>query len=291
MTVDEILSEFSQRQGYFPREAVAAAVEQQASITPYLLDSVNNAAEPDMDKANNNLILFALFMLAQFRETQAYPLITQMINKPEALVRETLGDITTEGLDRILFSVFDGNLVPLKKVIENQHAYEFVRSAAFDALVMVYKTGQLEKTTIVEYFAELYRGRLERDFNFVWTALVKATAQLGCDTLFDDAYKALQDDLVDSFYYRASSFEEDRQKYTNPSQAHEEDYLISDTVTELQNWYTFEPKQEKQPADELQSMNKVIHSEGTLINETPKVGRNELCPCGSGKKFKKCCGK
>ncbi|MDK9721646.1 MAG: SEC-C metal-binding domain-containing protein [Rhodospirillales bacterium] len=22
---------------------------------------------------------------------------------------------------------------------------------------------------------------------------------------------------------------------------------------------------------------------------TPKVGRNDLCPCGSGKKFKKCC--
>lgn len=23
---------------------------------------------------------------------------------------------------------------------------------------------------------------------------------------------------------------------------------------------------------------------------TPKVGRNDLCPCGSGKKYKKCCG-
>src|SRR5207237_6810776 len=23
----------------------------------------------------------------------------------------------------------------------------------------------------------------------------------------------------------------------------------------------------------------------------PKVGRNEPCPCGSGKKFKKCCGR
>ncbi|MHB1743751.1 MAG: SEC-C metal-binding domain-containing protein [Acidobacteriaceae bacterium] len=22
----------------------------------------------------------------------------------------------------------------------------------------------------------------------------------------------------------------------------------------------------------------------------PKVGRNEPCPCGSGKKYKKCCG-
>jgi len=25
------------------------------------------------------------------------------------------------------------------------------------------------------------------------------------------------------------------------------------------------------------------------IRSTPKVGRNEPCPCGSGKKFKKCC--
>ena len=25
-------------------------------------------------------------------------------------------------------------------------------------------------------------------------------------------------------------------------------------------------------------------------NETPKTGRNDPCPCGSGKKFKKCCG-
>lgn len=29
---------------------------------------------------------------------------------------------------------------------------------------------------------------------------------------------------------------------------------------------------------------------GTLVRETPKVGRNDPCPCGSGKKFKQCCG-
>jgi uncharacterized protein len=27
----------------------------------------------------------------------------------------------------------------------------------------------------------------------------------------------------------------------------------------------------------------------TYVRESPKVGRNELCPCGSGKKYKKCC--
>ena len=29
----------------------------------------------------------------------------------------------------------------------------------------------------------------------------------------------------------------------------------------------------------------------TVINNEPKVGRNEPCPCGSGKKYKNCCGK
>jgi uncharacterized protein len=29
---------------------------------------------------------------------------------------------------------------------------------------------------------------------------------------------------------------------------------------------------------------------GTVRRETPKVGRNDPCPCGSGKKFKQCCG-
>ena len=29
----------------------------------------------------------------------------------------------------------------------------------------------------------------------------------------------------------------------------------------------------------------------TYRREEPKVGRNDPCPCGSGRKFKKCCGK
>lgn len=29
---------------------------------------------------------------------------------------------------------------------------------------------------------------------------------------------------------------------------------------------------------------------GPLKRSAPKVGRNDPCPCGSGKKFKKCCG-
>ncbi|MBK9921634.1 MAG: SEC-C domain-containing protein [Elusimicrobia bacterium] len=33
---------------------------------------------------------------------------------------------------------------------------------------------------------------------------------------------------------------------------------------------------------------------GAAVAELPdvkKIGRNDACPCGSGKKYKKCCGK
>ncbi len=34
-----------------------------------------------------------------------------------------------------------------------------------------------------------------------------------------------------------------------------------------------------------------VNENRTVVNEGPKVGRNDPCPCGSGKKYKNCCGK
>ena len=33
----------------------------------------------------------------------------------------------------------------------------------------------------------------------------------------------------------------------------------------------------------------VLPTERQMVRKPPRVGRNEPCPCGSGKKFKKCC--
>ncbi len=32
------------------------------------------------------------------------------------------------------------------------------------------------------------------------------------------------------------------------------------------------------------------HKPQTVVRDTPKIGRNDPCLCGSGKKYKKCCG-
>lgn len=51
------------------------------------------------------------------------------------------------------------------------------------------------------------------------------------------------------------------------------DILDDELLTTSESWEIESP-------DELQP----------FVRPTPKIGRNEMCPCGSGKKFKKCCG-
>ncbi len=43
------------------------------------------------------------------------------------------------------------------------------------------------------------------------------------------------------------------------------------------------------PRKPRQSLPLVAPLEGTIVRESEKVGRNDPCPCGSGKKYKKCC--
>ena len=45
-----------------------------------------------------------------------------------------------------------------------------------------------------------------------------------------------------------------------------------------------------------QRNNKIVHdthlkTKGTPIKNDKRIGRNDPCPCGSGKKYKNCCGK
>lgn len=50
--------------------------------------------------------------------------------------------------------------------------------------------------------------------------------------------------------------------------------------------FTQMPQPEPQPEPELESKQEPLQP----VTVPPKVGRNDVCPCGSGQKYKKCCG-
>ncbi len=59
---------------------------------------------------------------------------------------------------------------------------------------------------------------------------------------------------------------------------------------------TVRVKSEAPKREQVAKPTVAVHGDGTdnrsktVKRSAPKIGRNELCPCGSGKKYKKCCG-
>lgn len=52
----------------------------------------------------------------------------------------------------------------------------------------------------------------------------------------------------------------------------------------LEEWDNIFSKEKQQEIDDK-------YHYGRTIRKGPKIGRNDPCPCGSGKKYKKCCGR
>lgn len=68
----------------------------------------------------------------------------------------------------------------------------------------------------------------------------------------------------------------------------------NDAIRELHEEWLQTPRpalEGKKPAAVLEGGRLFPGKVDTFRRQAPKVGRNDPCPCGSGKKFKRCCGK
>ena len=70
---------------------------------------------------------------------------------------------------------------------------------------------------------------------------------------------------------------------TNPTKA--EELVFKKQMKQVSS--IFSPNKDSEYLDEEED--EEYHTPKTVVNATKKVGRNDPCPCGSGKKYKKCC--
>src|SRR3954468_13634145 len=65
--------------------------------------------------------------------------------------------------------------------------------------------------------------------------------------------------------------------------------LFGDTIDELSRWHGFSDEGRADRERRLQDIEAELGETEPYRNPFKGVGRNDPCPCGSGKKFKKCC--
>jgi hypothetical protein len=302
MTIPEILKELEHYTGRFPMDAMRAAIEQREAITPELLRVLESVAEDPVKHAERKdymLPLFALHLLAQFREKRAYAPIIKMFSAPAETPFDLFGDTVTERLSRILASIYDGNPAPLRGLVESDEVNEYVRSAALDAFLVLEHTGQMPRAEVIEYFRSLFHGKLQRTHSYAWDGFVCAVADLPAPELLEEVRKAYAEGLVDDTVADLEGIERD---IVAPKPwRRDRQRLITDAIAEMEWWSSFHPE------DSWTKKRSKLESPMVLppppapppasyvapkpLAREPKVGRNDPCPCGSGLKYKKCCGK
>jgi hypothetical protein len=220
-----------------------------------------------------------------------------MFSAPGETPFDLAGDTVTEGLKQILASVYDGNPALLKALVKSEEVNEFVRSAALNTFLVLEQAGQMPRAEVVEYFRSLFHGKLQRTHSYAWDALVCAVADMPAPELLEDVRQAYAKGLVDTMVADLAGIERD---VTAPKPwRRDRQHLITDAIAEMEWWATFHPedsrpKRTPMPDNPLPSPPQPVPTSYVApkpyVSE-PKIGRNDPCPCGSGKKYKKCCGK
>ena len=280
--------------GRLPLDAISAARAERASLLPLFMQAIEQypATEDDDDSARDALFLI-FHLLGEWREKSAYRPLARLLRRPADEIEAILGDATTETSHRVMAAVFDGDPKPLYDVILDPEADEFIRSRMFDVLAMVTVRGELFWAEAARFLLACYSDIKPQDECYVWEGWQGAIALLGLVEMKSLVERAFRRGYISPDWLSFENFEEDLQRAIEHPAApwrHEREFsLFGDTIEELSSWAAFRPKDEKSMKHTAGGRPGQWSPNAPAVNRFKGVGRNDPCPCGSGKKFKKCC--
>jgi hypothetical protein len=295
----------------FPKEALKAAQEHQKEITPLLLNFLNHITTNYQTLEQNYFgHLYAMFLLAQFREKQAFPLIMQIASLPGDWPEIILGDTLTEDLHRIIASVFNGDLLALQQVIENPDLNSWSRDATIQSLLVLVQEKIIEREWVIEYFKSLFNHPTFTNNEEVMDYFILAATYLYPVELYDLIKAVLEQNNKGHEFIFMDMKEVDAILQMGQEAAlkkylyHEKYSFIADAIDILEGWVCFQENKtyynndrwkldhfdwELEDEDNEEDNYENYVRKMPYYRETPKIGRNDPCLCGSGKKYKKCC--
>lgn len=263
----------------YPNELIESIIANKEQSSTKLLHIVEQfIKDPVMNDENGKAfyVMVALFLLAKMKDPRTFPHLVKLCAQPHHFTEQFFGDVSTENLHSILASTFNDDFDALYTIVANQYLNEYMRWAALDAYIILYKYERMSHkqfiTTLHKLFIELCY-----DQSIIPTAMITCCYEIGAIECFDHIEHCYRTKKADSSII---SFDGVKQQLSRPA---------SDILLELK-----QDNFKYHYIDDLQKcmgwlFREIASDDFADGNPTCKTGRNEPCPCGSGKKYKKCC--
>jgi hypothetical protein len=271
------------------------ATRRREEMLPHFLTAIDAFLREEEEPEVPTPIFYIFHLLGSWRATEVYRLLCRVLRADPERVSYELGDALTETAHRVLANVYDGDLEPLRELALDEEADEFARGSAIDAAGALFVQGKISRDALVAYLRDCRSGFVAPPGNAIWAAFAGLIADLRLFELRDLAEKLFADELIEPMDMTVEDLQSDFER-DNPVEADPRFTPFGDASEELASWSTIgisdaELEELERDADLSDEAAEDFRPGTPAVNPHRHVGRNDPCPCGSGKKFKKCCGR
>ena len=281
-----IIAEFNKNEEKFAKETVIYCQKNKKKVKEQLLSEVDRfIANIDdyRDKYCEASVAYSILLLAEFKDKRLFSRIVNIINLCNIKEGRYLWEGVIDSYDNIIVSVFDENYSALDDIIRNHKISVYTRYDCLKAYLYFYNNGTITKDKFTKYLQDIIDYyNYEDDAIYTWIAYLISDAKLF--ELMPIVRKLYEKSLIETgIIGKYDEFVDSIFDYNHINKTH----IIENVVDEMGWWYCFKENQDKDDKKIGEAFEKLFMDAYQITNK--KVGRNELCPCGSGKKYKRCC--
>jgi len=280
------------------------------------------AEDGELLSEDTHFAIHAIYLLGELRATESLPVVLEIFSQGEEFIDIWLGDFITGNLWEPLYFMGDNQLDLLKEFVLSPGLYTYARTEVCSSVIQIAHHQPHRKEEVTAWFNDLFATMAKSDAeedvvdkSFIGLAVNEAV-ELREPALLPVIEVLFNRGYVDEFIYR--SFDKIAEDVAAPPRTDDKRGLMNiyDRYQQvITTWagYTEEDEEdetdneiwdddeewdedEEQVTKELQAYRESWPDRGTGYGtglhpepHTPKTGRNDPCPCGSGKKYKKCC--
>jgi uncharacterized protein YecA (UPF0149 family) len=264
-----LLRKLQGRGNFLPKAPLRDLARMTGEVIPLMREQLALLAQnPEASRRDSgNLSLYALYFLAACRDTQSATTLRSICSMDGEWLEAWLGECMEVDMARILASIMAEEQALLRAIVEDKEVWDIMRATALEALLILCAEGKLTRVNLREYGLKLLEQR-HRDDRGVMAAVVTVLKELYPDQeVMDVVHAAFREDTVETMVIQESEL-----------WALTEAFSQEEQLARLKESYS---SQLGDPIVRLASLER-FHS-------AQRLGRNDSCPCGSGKKFKDCC--
>jgi uncharacterized protein YecA (UPF0149 family) len=318
--VQRVMAGLREAMNKIPKVEIEEVRQHKDLFVPLLIEAIGLAVASarEGNKPEGEAHFFAAFLLTELEVDAAFPILLEGFMLSGEGAFDLFGDAVHELLPSALALFSQNGTDKIDEILRDTSIDMYVRWAASGAYIHLVRDGTITRDKAVAQLHErLVQCMAKEDYELIAPIICKLT-DLAAEEALETIKAAFEQGLVDTGIVNLKSVESeiaDGDETLQQTLKHCRPTGMPDTIADLSQWASFreEPYRPVKnpvprnpvprnpvprnpvPRNPVPRPKSLRHDSApsepvtAIRSDRARVGRNAPCPCGSGKKFKKCC--